>query len=1484
MKRIYISTFVFTILIGCIVGLSACKRKQEPHEHSFGEWGIETPSTCTADGEERRVCGCGEYEVRTIDAKGHNEEKIGGQAPTCTTEGLTDGMKCVDCGVITVLQQTVEKLAHNEQILPGKAPTCTADGITDGKYCTSCGIVTVPQNTIAKIPHTEVVIKGKAATCTAEGVTDSKYCTDCGVTTVAHQIIPMLSHTEAVINGRTATCKEEGITDGKYCTSCGIVTVPQNTIAKIPHTEAVIKGKAATCTAEGVTDSKYCTVCGVTTVAHQIIPILSHTEAVINGRPATCKEEGLTVAKYCTSCGIVTVEHKMIPTLSHDEATLTGRAPTCFMDGLTDGKYCIRCGEVTVEQITLSRLSHTPELLPGHAASCSEYGMTDGIRCGVCLTVIEKQELIPPLSHIEQIIPGKAASCIETGLTEGKICTNCQCVTVAQQVIPKISHNEIIIPGRAASCTETGLTDGSECTECGVLLKEQQIIGIIPHPDIDRDGSCDVCCYVICAHVYDKSVWSSDSNGHWHDVSCSCDVVLNYAAHIDKDKNGICDVCLFVVCVHTFSDMYSTDISHHWYENTCGCIIPIERMEHTDTDRNGICDECDYRICSHNPSAEWSADIHRHWHTTDCGCLLNIDEGEHIFLDESYTCAVCLYTCHHERSEVWSTDNDGHWQNTLCDHKTKIEKEPHTDSNRDGACDTCGWENPDHTHIWAVGYDNRNHYLYSVCEHRIVKDISAHTDADANKICDICDASLSTVSDVIKEVTSPDATAKVSGGIYENESGSVVYNFFTDHLTIVDSETVYYLSTYEHNGIPTLFKIALRADENTPIYCKNSTDPIEMNGPQIAFDMFGISSYGIEGFVAALYEYMSYNGDKIVGISEKYEAESGVLDFSFAVLREDTDENAKVVYCNIRLEISRGAIKNASVTFNGYEYFDCFVDTENGVFVSYSDATPKLLFSINVQQDISERKSENNPYRAEDMLILDLTIQSDGTPQQIKDGDTVEIYIGKTNGITLNLPDVDFNKAAFNNLTVRICDRYGDEAVGILIDGEYPYFIYTDYTVGEYTVTVSAVSCESVSFNLSVIAKPPTSLFGAVIEEEIEREVNKVISYPNVSVTLGVISGAPEESRMTTPTVSAGNGGAITFTPVGEYWCVTASTPGVYVIKFTSVMNDASAVVTLVVEEAPTPTDLLFGSWIYNGQSESLRLNFIPEYDGASGGVAEIEYVNTICGIDFCEEFCYSFSDGVITLSCGDDERLEIISGIFITNDYRICVSLKTNTDIIADLVLSRPNVTVDDVLMSDIVGSWSGSESGGIVDATCTIVINADGSGSCVYNSGFVNSFIITGIKIDGASVTVLYVENDNEKQLVFIYENGTLTTNSGIFTGTLTLTRDVEVENPDDFADLSPESLASVWSGESENASYRLSIDTDFFGNCMVTDKNGESVTHEIVFAQILDESSVMMVIMLSDSGEMCEVFFTYLGGKLTTESALFSESLTLFRISGN
>ena len=56
---------------------------EAPHTHSFSEWTVSTPATCTENGEKVKACTCGEVETEVVLATGHSFEN--GACKNCHT-------------------------------------------------------------------------------------------------------------------------------------------------------------------------------------------------------------------------------------------------------------------------------------------------------------------------------------------------------------------------------------------------------------------------------------------------------------------------------------------------------------------------------------------------------------------------------------------------------------------------------------------------------------------------------------------------------------------------------------------------------------------------------------------------------------------------------------------------------------------------------------------------------------------------------------------------------------------------------------------------------------------------------------------------------------------------------------------------------------------------------------------------------------------------------------------------------------------------------------------------------------------------------------------------------------------------------------------------------------------------------------------------------------------------------------------------------
>ena len=111
--------------------------------------------TVSEDGASANV-----YEVAIAGEACHHEntEVLPAVEATCTMTGLTEGLKCADCGEILTAQEVVDALGHTEQIVPGVEPTFDDTGLTEGRACSVCGTVLVLQEEIPVLDYNDGII------------------------------------------------------------------------------------------------------------------------------------------------------------------------------------------------------------------------------------------------------------------------------------------------------------------------------------------------------------------------------------------------------------------------------------------------------------------------------------------------------------------------------------------------------------------------------------------------------------------------------------------------------------------------------------------------------------------------------------------------------------------------------------------------------------------------------------------------------------------------------------------------------------------------------------------------------------------------------------------------------------------------------------------------------------------------------------------------------------------------------------------------------------------------------------------------------------------------------------------------------------------------------------------------------------------------------------------------------------------------------
>ena len=214
----------------------------------------------------------------------HTEQTVKGKAATCTEAGLTDGVKCADCGEILTAQQEIKALGHDRVSHDAKAPTCTAVGWNAYETCTRCDYTTYSE--LPTVAHSY----------------DDDYDATCNNCDFVRDAACRHDNKTAIGEAKAATCTLDGITAGQKCADCGEVIEAQKTIEKLGHDMMTDAAKAPTCTDTGLTEGSHCSRCDGATTAQQTVAALGHSYdgGIVTTKPTT-EAEGVKTFT-CTRC------------------------------------------------------------------------------------------------------------------------------------------------------------------------------------------------------------------------------------------------------------------------------------------------------------------------------------------------------------------------------------------------------------------------------------------------------------------------------------------------------------------------------------------------------------------------------------------------------------------------------------------------------------------------------------------------------------------------------------------------------------------------------------------------------------------------------------------------------------------------------------------------------------------------------------------------------------------------------------------------------------------------------------------------------------------------------------------------------------------------------------------------------------------------------------------------------------------------------
>ncbi len=421
------------------------------NNHSFGDWVIANPATCTEDGLQYRVCdACSIIEHDVLTSVGHswNEEYTIDKAATCTE----DGAKSIHCSACdeTKDSEVIPSTGHTEEIDAAVEATCTSTGLTEGSHCSVCGETLVVQEIVEKAEHSfGDWVTVKTPTCTDKGF-DYRACENCEAKETKN--IDENGHaweTEYTVD-KAATCTEDG-SKSIHCVNCD-ATKDSTVVPATGHTEVTDDAVAATCTSTGLTEGSHCLVCGETLVAQQIVDKTEHTYGEwVTVKTATCTDTGFEY-QVCNDCGFTAT--KSIDENGHDWETeyTVDKAATCTTDG-SKSIHCADCDATKDSEVIPAANHNYGEWIVAIEAECEKKGLQYKV-CETC--EFTKLEEVAKLNHDweAEFTVDVPATCTAEG-SKSHHCTRCEAKNDVT-VVPATGHDFVESSRTDATCTADG--------------------------------------------------------------------------------------------------------------------------------------------------------------------------------------------------------------------------------------------------------------------------------------------------------------------------------------------------------------------------------------------------------------------------------------------------------------------------------------------------------------------------------------------------------------------------------------------------------------------------------------------------------------------------------------------------------------------------------------------------------------------------------------------------------------------------------------------------------------------------------------------------------------------------------------------------------------------------------------------------------------------------------------------------------------------
>ncbi len=313
MNRTITKLIVVTIMLFCLTSCKNNKPTVDPEQEHVHNWvdTITKKATCEEEGSLSRKCqDCSEVQTITLNKTAHSfDEGVITKEATCKEDGEI-AFTCSTCS--KTIEQSIPKVEHKVVVDLGYAPTCYTEGLSEGSHCEHCGEVIVEQETLQSTGHLwGKSVYVKKPTCESEGTTRIT-CEICKA--VRENNVSKLEHNITYKEYTAPTCTVGGLIGAGYCEWCQKNVFTEVVLSPVGHN--YIDGECIRClekesedgmTFKLVNGEYYLADVGMVTTNNIVIPTMYNNSYVV-GILEGALEKALYVNTICLSKYIHTIE------------------------------------------------------------------------------------------------------------------------------------------------------------------------------------------------------------------------------------------------------------------------------------------------------------------------------------------------------------------------------------------------------------------------------------------------------------------------------------------------------------------------------------------------------------------------------------------------------------------------------------------------------------------------------------------------------------------------------------------------------------------------------------------------------------------------------------------------------------------------------------------------------------------------------------------------------------------------------------------------------------------------------------------------------------------------------------------------------------------------------------------------------------------------------------------------------------------------